>query len=198
MDQTLITLIIKQILETVRDKLASQLALDIDEGHQNEKGTLEIINTSLNKYLTELPKVDMPKPAPVASTSHAPPAANGTPAPATRTASKAVSSDVMKDDKGNPIKCAAVVKKTGAPCKNSAKHNISGVYLCGLHCKSANNAQPDASKKPGGSAKTPAKNTSSFTTAMGVSSMPAVGFSAINIDADADIPDLGDDAEEEL
>lgn len=209
MDQSLITLITKQILETVRDKLSARLAEDIEAGHQNDKGTLEIITSSLDKYLSELPKMEPPKHTytPVSSVPNhntpAPQTSNGTVAPASnahpatiRPASRTVASDVCKDEKGNVIKCEAVVKKTAIPCKNNAKFHIGNQYLCGLHVKSVNGAQPDASKKlTAGTSKAPARNTSSFGTAVGITSTS--NYNNFAIDVTDDIPQVADDEGEE-
>jgi len=191
MDSGLVALLTKQIIIFIKDNLADRLSSDIDAGHQDGKETLEIVTESLEKLLAEIPKT-APVIVPVQQTT---PNVNAVYHPPPKTAStRSVANDVLKDDQGQPIKCEAVVKKTSAPCKNNAKHRVGGQCLCGLHSKSANNAQPDASKAPkAGAVKQPPKGTSSFNSAVGIPAHSSNIFNSFNIDEGNDINVTDDD-----
>lgn len=200
MDSSFVALLTKQIVTAIRDTFAERFASEIDAGHQDGKETLEIVQESLEKLLEELPKT-----VSVAPVTYAPPqnVVNTTPvnnivqqtAPKT-SSSRSTPSDVLKDEQGNPIKCEAVVKKTSTPCKNNAKHRIGGQCVCGLHAKSANNAQPDANKAPKGGNKAPPKGTSTFGAAVGMTSGTSNSFGSFSIDSNTEDISIGDDQEE--
>lgn len=196
MDSSLVTLLVKQIVTFVSDNLSDRLHTAVqtalDDGAYDE----DTIKNELNKLLEELPKT-----APVA---YAQPqnVVNSTPvnnvvqqtAPKTTSSSRSTPSDVLKDEQGNPIKCEAVVKKTSAPCKNNAKHRVGGQCVCGLHAKSANNAQPDANKAPKTGTKTPPNGTSTFRAAVGMTAGTSNSFGNFSIDNTEDIS-ISDDQE---
>lgn len=176
MNTSFINTIVRDIAVAIRDRYAERLADEIDAGHQNGKETLEILQESFDRLLAEIQPV-----TPTVVQTQSP----STPGKSTPSR---VSADVLKDERGNPIKCQAIIKKTSLPCSNGAKHNVSGQHLCGVHVKSATNAQPDPNKKAG-KASAPTKGTSSFSSIVGASST-SDNFRDIKIDDD--ISDIDD------
>lgn len=170
MNSTFVTDLVRDITTTIAKSYAERLASEIDDGHQDGRLTIDILNESFANLLKELPVTPVVKPiTPVVTTAVA-------------TKSAVASADALKDANGAPIPCSASTK-AGAPCRNKAKIRVGDAYLCGLHAKST---LPNASGKPTVSA--PPKGASQFSSIVGVQSND---FSCISIDAD-NVPDLSD------
>lgn len=186
MNSSFVAALTKQITTAIRDTFAQRLADEIDAGHQEGKDTLEILQQSLSKLLLELPStVTTPPPVSVPVVQNV----QNTVAPSTQKATNSRSNaDVLVDAQGQPLNCEMQVKKTGQSCKNKAKHRIGGQALCGVHAKSANNAQADPNKKAG-KTNTPAKGTSTFGATIGLSNTTSNDFASFNVEDSIDIND---------
>lgn len=140
MNSTFVTDLVRDITTTISKSYVERLASEIDDGHQDGRLTIDILNESFANLLKELPVTPVVKPVTTKSTVS--------------------STDALKDANGAPIPCSASTK-AGAPCRNKAKIRVGDAYLCGLHAKST---LPNASGKP-----TP-KGASQFSSIVGVQS----------------------------
>lgn len=183
MDRNLVAILSKQIVSFVRDNLASRLATSIDE-NTDGRSTEEVIVDSLTSLLAEI------EISPAAASSSIP-VVGSTPKTASKPSSK--KTDALKSSTGEILRCDMTIKKTGEPCTFPAKQTIGGKNYCGVHAKSANNAQPDPNKKPSASKSGGNKGTTTFGSVVGgIGSSSSSSFSGANITIGADLH-IGDD-----
>lgn len=159
MDSSLVATLTNQIVTFVSTHIADRLHTVVQEAIDNGQYSSDTIKNELSKMLAELPRH-------TTSTTNTSNQSTSNTSVGKGSSSSKTSADVLKDDAGNPIRCQAVVKKTGAACKNNAKFKVGDQCVCGLHAKSAGGAQPDATKKAGGN-KTNTKATSTFSAVVG-------------------------------
>lgn len=181
MNTTFLDALARQILEFTRDNLSARLIAALNEGQVQGKSNEEIVKSVFTKFIDEIPKTTVSSTRKGSSTTNSNSSVTATKEKTTSSRSKA---DVLKDDNGQDIACAGIIKRTNAPCPHGARVTVSGKHYCRVHARSATGAQPDPSMKPG--TKTAVRQASSFQSVIGISP----NISALNVD---DVGDIADD-----